>query len=149
MSELIVLSGLQAAGKSTFYAERFAATHALVSKDLWPNARNRERRQRLRVDEHLAGGRAVVVDNTNPTRAERAPLVALALAHHARAISYAFLSSVDDALARNAARVGRARVRDVGILSVAKVLTQPDPTEGFTDRFLVRLTATGFVVTRV
>lgn len=43
--ELAVLVGLQASGKSTFVAPRFAATHAIVSKDLMRSARHRERRQ--------------------------------------------------------------------------------------------------------
>ena len=43
--ELIILVGLQAAGKSSFYRARFADTHALVSKDLLGNARGRQGRQ--------------------------------------------------------------------------------------------------------
>jgi hypothetical protein len=44
--ELVILTGLQAAGKTTFYRERFAATHVHISKDAWPNARKKEARQR-------------------------------------------------------------------------------------------------------
>lgn len=67
MIELVIFSGLQAAGKTTFFRERFAATHEHVSKDAWPNARKREARQRRLVEAHLRAGRSVVVDNTNPT----------------------------------------------------------------------------------
>ena len=35
--ELVILVGLQASGKSTFFRERFAATHEHVSKDLFRN----------------------------------------------------------------------------------------------------------------
>ena len=69
--ELVILTGLQAAGKTTFYRERFAATHVHISKDAWPNARRKERRQQRLVEEHLRAGRSVVVDNTNPTSACR------------------------------------------------------------------------------
>lgn len=147
--ELVILSGLQAAGKSSFYRERFAATHVHVSKDAWPNARKRERRQQRLVEEHLRAGRSVVVDNTNPTPAERLPLVAIARAAGARATSYAFVTSVEEALLRNAGREGRARIADVGIFSVAKQLVLPAPDEGFDLRFVVRLTEAGFVVEAV
>lgn len=146
MTELVVFSGLQAAGKTSFYRERFASTNAHVSKDAWPNALKREQRQRRLVEEHLAAGRSVVVDNTNPTPLDRAPLVAIARAAGARALSYSFVVAVDEAIRRNQARAGRARVDDVGIYSVARKLVPPGESEGFDGRFQVRLTGSGFVV---
>jgi predicted kinase len=148
-TELVVFSGLQASGKTTFYRERFATTHQLVSKDAWPNARNRETRQRRLIDEHLRGGRAVVVDNTNPTPAEREPLIAIARAAGVRAVSYAFLTAVGEAIERNALRTGRARVPDAGIYSVAKRLCPVLASEGFDQRFVVELADRGFVVTEL
>ena len=53
MIELVVFSGLQAAGKTTFYRERLASTHVHISKDAWPNARGRETRQRRLVGAFL------------------------------------------------------------------------------------------------
>ncbi|MCW5809314.1 MAG: AAA family ATPase [Deltaproteobacteria bacterium] len=144
--ELVVFSGLQAAGKSTFYRERFATTHVHVSKDAWPNARNREGRQRRLIEAYLRAGQSVVVDNTNPSVEERAPLVAIARAVGARTISYAFVTTVDDALRRNASREGRARVIDDGIRSVAKKLTAPTADEDFDERFTVTLGEGGFAV---
>jgi predicted kinase len=145
-AELIVFSGLQAAGKTSFYRERFAS-YAHVSKDAWPNARNKERRQRRLVEEYLRAGRSVVVDNTNPTPAVRAPLIAIARAVGVGVASYAFVVTVADAVQRDAGREGRARVGEVGIYSVAKLLVPPVEEEGFDRRFEVRLTRDGFVVT--
>jgi predicted kinase len=146
VTELIVFTGLQASGKTSFYREHFAATHAHVSKDAWPNARKKEQRQRRLIDEHLRAGRSVVVDNTNPTPVERAPLVELARAHGARVHCYAFVITVEESLRRNAERTGRARVDDVAIFSVAKRLLPPTDDEGFDLRTEVRITDTGFVV---
>ncbi|NVB84451.1 MAG: AAA family ATPase [Kofleriaceae bacterium] len=146
MIELVIFSGLQASGKSSFFRERFAATHEHVSKDAWPNARKREARQRRLVDEHLRAGRSVVVDNTNPTADERVPLVAIAKAAGARVASYSFIVSVDEAVRRNATREGRAKIENVGIYAVAKRLVVPCAAEGFDELFEVRAIDGAFVV---
>ena len=44
-AELAVMVGLQGAGKSAVVRSRYSPTHAVVSKDHWPNARRRETRQ--------------------------------------------------------------------------------------------------------
>ncbi len=144
--ELVVFSGLQASGKTSFYRERFAATHVHISKDAWPNARKKEERQRRLIDEHLRAGRSVVVDNTNPTPAARLPLIAIARALDARVVSYAFVVTVEEALRRNAGREGRARIAEVGIFSIAKTLTPPTDLEGYDEAFWVRLADGNFAV---
>lgn len=87
----MILVGLPASGKTTFYRERFAGTHDHVSNDLSPHnpasaegygearrsadARRRrrpQRRQQQLVAESLGAGRSVVIDNTNPSIAVRA-----------------------------------------------------------------------------
>jgi predicted kinase len=145
--ELVVFTGLQASGKTTFYRERFATTHVHVSKDLWPNARKKEQRQRRLIGEHLQAGRSVVVDNTNPTAIEREPLMRIGRELGARLVSYAFVTTVEDALRRNARRGGDARIQDVGIFAVAKRLVLPTIAEGFDRHFEVRLSDDRFVVT--
>jgi len=144
--ELVVFTGLQASGKTSFYRERFSTTHVHISKDAWPNARKREDRQRRLIDEHLRAGRSVVVDNTNPTAAEREPLIALGRALGVPISSYSFIVTVEEALRRNAGREGRARVADVAIYAVAKRLVAPSAAEGFDQRFEVRLSDGAFVV---
>jgi predicted kinase len=145
--ELVVFTGVQASGKTTFYRERLSATHVHVSKDLWPNARKKEERQRQLIEDHLRAGRSVVVDNTNPTTVERTPLIAIGRYLGARIVSYAFITVVADALDRNARRDGRARIPNVGIYFVAKRLVFPSDAEGFDQRFEVRLSEGRFIVT--
>ena len=68
--EAVILVGLQGAGQSSFYRERFFATHVRISLDLL-KTRHRERRL---LQACVETGQRFVVDNTNPTRAERAGL---------------------------------------------------------------------------
>jgi len=129
--EVAILVGLQGSGKTSFYRRHLASTHDHVSKDLMPNVRRRDVRQLALVEEALAAGRSVAVDNTNPVRADRAPLVAAARARGARVVAYLMLTPLRDALARNRRRQGRARVPDVAVYVVAKRLQIPTVGEGF------------------
>src|SRR4051794_17435096 len=123
--------GLQGSGKSTYVARHLAGTHVVVSKDHWPNARHREARQRRVVAGLLAQGASVVVDNTNPAPAERAPLVELATAAGVPARAVFLDVPFDVCRERNEARPGRARVPDVGLFSTAARLVPPSTDEGF------------------
>jgi predicted kinase len=138
MLEVVVLMGLQGAGKSTFRAQRFEGTHVLVSKDQFRNNRRPERRQQQLITEALAAGRAVVVDNTNPSRADRATIIALARSFDARVIGYFFASPLEECLARNAARAAPRRVPDVGLLATARKLERPSASEGFDELWTVQ-----------
>jgi predicted kinase len=129
--ELVVMVGLQGCGKSTWVQQHLAATHVVVSKDHWPNARRREARQQRVVAELLAEGRTVVVDNTNPSREERAALVALGRAAGTRVRAVWVDVPFDTCLQRNLAREGRARVPVQGLLATRKRFVPPTTEEGF------------------
>ncbi|HEV2656220.1 MAG TPA: ATP-binding protein [Ktedonobacteraceae bacterium] len=129
--------GLQGAGKSTFFRAHFAATHDLVSKDLISNNRQPARRQLQLVEEALQAGHSVVVDNTNPTPANRAELIQLAHAYGATISGYYFEPQVSRCLARNRQRNGKERVPDVAIFATKKRLVPPTYAEGFTQLFYV------------
>ena len=129
--ELIIFTGVQASGKSTYYHTHLAATHVHVSKDLMTNVSNRDLRQRQMINNALAAGHSVVVDNTNPTPAVRAPLIAVGRQHGARVVAYFFECVVKDAIARNHTREGKARVPDVAIYVTSKKLIRPTIEEGF------------------
>lgn len=140
--ELAILIGLQASGKSTF-RRRFLGDYVVVSKDDFRNARNRQRRQMRLVNEALAVGRCVVVDNTNPSRHEWEPLLEAAHAHAAAAVGYWFPPDLSGALARNAARRDRDRVPDVGLYATLKRLRRPQLSDGFDRLYEVRFDGRG------
>jgi predicted kinase len=128
--ELIIFVGLPGSGKTTYYHERFAATHVHVSKDLMRRSK-KEPCQRAQIAEALAAGRSVVVDNTNPTLYDRAPLIALGRDHGARVVAYFFEVPVRTAVARNQQRQGAARVPNVAIFATQKRMVPPSLDEGF------------------
>jgi predicted kinase len=137
--ECVILVGVPASGKTSFYREYFAGTHDHVSKDLMRNNRRPQRRQEQLIGEALGEGRSVVVDNTNPSVETRAPLIALARANRARVIGYFFPTDAATALRRNRGREGEARVPDVAIFTSRKKLQPPSYDEGFDSLFEVML----------
>jgi predicted kinase len=143
--------GLPGSGKSTFYRERFAATHDHVSKDAMRNTRHRGRHQGGLIDEAMNAGRSVVVDNTNPSAAVRADIISSARRHGAAVSGYFFPADTRDALRRNRSRSGRDRVPDVAIFATRKRLELPSHSEGFDRLFVVTLdeSAHAFIVTGV
>jgi predicted kinase len=139
--ELVIFVGLQASGKSTFFRERFAATHELVSKDLFRNNKDRNRRQEELIVAALSAGSPVVVDNTNPTPEDRRVIIELGREHGARITGYYFETTVRECVGRNRRRAEKDRVPDVAIFATAKKLVPPSYAEGF-DR-LLRVRPTG------
>ena len=128
MIECVILVGLPGAGKSSLYRQRFASTHRRVE-------------DRRLVDATLAAGLSVVVDTTNPRRADRAPIIASARSRGARVVGYYFEVTTRAAVARNAARSGEDKVPNVAIFTVAKRLEQPTLDEGFDELYRVTIAA--------
>jgi predicted kinase len=137
--ELVIFIGLQGAGKSSFYKDRFADSHSYVSKDRLRNNRRPARRQLELIGEALQAGRSVVVDNTNPTVHDRAELIELGRRHGVTITGYYFESRLEECLERNRQRAGKERVPDVALYTVAKKLERPSTAEGFDRLFYVRL----------
>jgi predicted kinase len=144
--ELVILVGLQASGKTSFYRERFSPTHVHISKDNFRNNKNPTRRQMTLVAESLGEGRSVVVDNTNPTPGDRVPLIELGHSLGAEVIGYYFESKLSDCLARNEQREGKARVPEVALRTTLGKLQRPSYAEGFDRLYHVSMGAEGWEV---
>lgn len=132
--ELVLFIGPPAAGKSTFYTDRYAQTHLRLSLDM---LRTRHR-EALLLQACLAAKQPVVIDNTCPTRAERARYIVPARARRFRIVGYRFEAPFDELLRRNATRSGRACVPEVAIRATLARLEPPDWSEGFDVLFHVR-----------
>ena len=74
--EAIIFIGIQAAGKSTFFQQRFFNTHVRINMDML-RTRNRER---VLLAACLEAKQPFVIDNTNLTRQGRAGYISQAKA---------------------------------------------------------------------
>jgi predicted kinase len=133
--ELVLFIGMQGSGKSSFYKERFYATHLRISRDML-KTRHRERRL---LEVCLDTGQRVVVDNTHPRRADRADYIQMAKAAKFRVIGYYFRTTVAAALARNEQRSGAAKIPKVGLFTTYKRLEVPTLEEGFDELYCAML----------
>ena len=123
--EAVILCGVQGSGKTTLYRDRFLETHARISMDLLRTRAREAAFLRTCLDTRMP----FVVDNTNPTVAERARYVEPARAAGFKLVAY--LVEADHAVAagRNAAR--ERTVPAAGLRDVARRLVRPTPEEGF------------------
>lgn len=130
---LAIMIGLQGSGKSTFYKLHLAEDFCRVNLDTLKT----RHREALLVQACLKEGRSFAVDNTNPTKADRARYIPAAKAAGYRVIGYFVEPRVEDCLLRNAGREGKARVPDVAIYGTAKRLEPPTFDEGFDELYRV------------
>jgi predicted kinase len=141
--EAIIFIGIQGAGKSSFFRERFFDTHVRINLDM---LRTR-RREELLVAACLQGGQPFVVDNTNLLPADRDRYVKLARAAGFRTVAYFFKTTLRDAMQRNNARLGKQKIPAPAVAAAFKKLVPPSAEEGFDEIHTVELTADrGFVV---
>lgn len=133
--EAVIFIGLQASGKSSFYKENFFNTHVRVSMDLL-NTRNREQKLLLFCIDTEA---KLVVDNTNPSKADRARYISILKAAGYKISAYYFSSSIKDCLERNSKRSEEERIPEKGVLATYAKIELPSLSEGYDELFFVSL----------
>jgi predicted kinase len=125
--EAVILCGVQGAGKTTLYRDRFVETHVRVAMDLLRTRAREEAFVRLCLHER----QRFVVDATNPTPADRRRYVEPARNAGFRVIGYLVEVADAEALARNAARTRPRRVPAAALVGTGRRLLRPTPEEGF------------------
>lgn len=140
--EAIILTGVQASGKSSFYKERFFNSHIRVSMDLL-KTRNREKKLLKFCIETEA---KLVVDNTNPLKSDREKYISLFKESGYKIYGYYFSSSINECLERNSKRIKSEAVPEKGVLATYSKLEIPSMDEGFDELYFVKLGKAGFEV---
>ncbi|MGK7953029.1 MAG: AAA family ATPase [Xenococcaceae cyanobacterium] len=135
--EAIIFMGLQASGKSSFYREKFIDTHIRINLDMLKT----RHREKIIFNACLEAKQPFVIDNTNPTIADRSRYIEPAKAKGFTIIGYYFQSNLEECKQRNSQRDGKKKIPIVGILDTYKKLEMPSYKEGFDRLFYVKIDA--------
>jgi predicted kinase len=143
--QTVILIGIQASGKSTFYSRYFAETHLRISLDMLKT----RHRERVLLAACISIQQPFVVDNTNATAAERAVYISRAKAAGFQVIGYFLRSSVREAIRRNRRRPDSKNLPVKGISATYRRLQVPTLEEGFDSLYLVDITPSDEFLIRV
>lgn len=123
---LIVLMGLQASGKTSFF-ERHLKDRGYVHINL--DTQKTRNRELLEVTRCLESGLSYVIDNTNPTKEDRRRYIEPAKDKGYHLVGYFMQSKLADCLERNNRR--ERQVPKKGILATFNKIEMPSLDEGF------------------
>lgn len=136
-----IFTGVQASGKSSFYEQRLSDIKR-ISLDILKT----RHREKTAFNEAILSGEDIVIDNTNPTVADRQRYIVPAKAAGYRIIGYYFSSKISDCIARNRLREGDRRVPDTAVAHTFRIMELPDLSEGFDELYYVSMNENGFAV---
>ncbi len=131
---LVIMIGLQGSGKSTFYKTKLSTDFVRVNLDTLKT----RHREKLLIDECIAGQKSYAIDNTNPTRLDRERYIIPAKEAGYRVVGYFMESKIKDCIKRNAMREGKARVPEKAIAATSNKLEIPSFDEGFDELYFVK-----------
>lgn len=140
--EAIIFCGIQATGKTTLFRQNFFRTHVWISRDLL-NTQNKENKF---IETCLITQQPFVIDNTNPTKAQRKSYIDRAKEKKFRIIGYYFQSKLEEAMERNQKRKGKENIPEVGIKGTYSKMELPDLTEGFDELYYVYIQEDQFII---
>lgn len=125
-STMVILMGLQGSGKSTFFAREFKNRgFEHISLDLL----KKRRKEGAILQECIDEKKNCVIDNTNPTKADRARYILPGKHSDFRVVGYFLQSKLADCLERNEKR--ERQVPKKGILATFNKIEMPSLEEGF------------------
>ena len=137
--QLIIFTGVQASGKSSFYLLNLAHSHLRINLDMLKT----RHRENIIFEAGLASKTKMVIDNTNPTKADRARYIQRAIDAGFEVISYYFETDLKSTLERNSHRTGKANIPEIGVRATYKKLEIPSLDEGFDEIFKVKIAGNG------
>ncbi len=128
-----IMMGIQGSGKSTFCAKYLSDVIRINLDTL--HTRNKE--SLLIVDCQIKGV-DYVVDNTNPTREDRARYILPAKNAGYHVVGYFMQSRLQECIRRNDLREGKARIPSKAIAMTSNKLEMPSRSEGFDELYFVK-----------
>ena len=142
-STMVILMGLQGSGKSTFFDREFKNKgYEHISLDLLKTRRKEADLIQTCLDEN----RNCVIDNTNPTKADRARYITPGKHCDFRVVGYFLQSKLADCLERNGKR--ERQVQKKGILATFNKIEMPSLDEGFDELNFVSIEDGEFRITK-
>ena len=133
--QLIIFTGIQASGKSTFYQQYFSSTHLRINLDMLKT----RHRESIIFEAGLASKTKMVIDNTNPDDESRARYIQRAKDAGFEVIAYYFKTDLNSTLERNKQRQGKAYIPEIGVRATYKKIQVPHLNEGFSEIFQVQI----------
>lgn len=137
--QLIIFTGVQASGKSSFYLLNLYHSHLRINLDMLKT----RHRENIIFEACLASQTKLVIDNTNPAREDRARYIQRAKNAGFEVISYFFETDLNSTLVRNQQRTGKANIPDAGVRATFKKLELPSLEEGFDAVFKIKIVGNG------
>ncbi|MBZ8183274.1 AAA family ATPase [Oscillatoria salina] len=135
--EAVICIGVQGSGKSTFCRDFFFNTHIRINLDMLKT----RHREKILLCACLEAKQRFVVDNTNPTLADRSRYITPAKEKHFRVVGYYFQSSLEDCQRRNQQRPPKQVIPLAGLLATSKKLVLPSFDEGFDELYTVKISS--------
>ena len=125
-STMVILMGLQGSGKSTFFAREFADKgFEHISLDILKT----RRKEAEVLQDCIDNNKDCVIDNTNPTKADRSRYIVPGKHCDFRVVGYFLKSKLGDCGERNERR--ERKVPKKGILATFNKIETPSLQEGF------------------
>lgn len=131
--QAVIFIGIQGSGKTYYYNWHFAGKFKHINLDEL-HTRNKES---LLLQSCIERGEDFVVDNTNPTKADRARYIDAAKAAGYRVIGYYFESKLQDCIQRNNLRTDKEKIPAKAIAATSNKLELPSKDEGFDELYYV------------
>jgi len=141
MPVMAIMTGIQASGKSTF-CKSYLTEYDRINLDTL-HTRNKEN---TAMEAAFLAKRDMVIDNTNPTAQDREKYIRKAKENGYCVVGYFMQSKLQECIARNEQREGKAKVPAKAIAATSNRLEMPSYQEGFDALYFVKLTEAGVFV---
>lgn len=134
LKRIIIMIGIQGSGKTTFCRRYFSEDYIRVNLDTL-KTRNQER---IAIESCMEQGSSFVVDNTNPTKQDRARYIQPAKSAGYHITGYFMESRVKECITRNERRTGKEKIPSKAIAATSNKMELPSYDEGFDELYFVK-----------